>query len=282
MLNFTAKPQRFNVYGMLIILAAGLLVISCSAQNNNEEVTATNENEKPAILIPEGRTVGERFNTPEGYDRIRVDTGSFGQYLRNLKLRPFGEKVHYYDGRTKSPGNVYLSVVDLDVGNRDLQQCADAVMRLRAEYLYGEQRYADIHFNFVSDGKPRYFTDYAGGDLSYQKFRKYLDYIFSYANTASLHDELAPVEELTEIKPGDVFVQKGNPYGHAVIVLDVAAGATSGERIFLLAQSYMPAQEIQVLVNPNDPSISPWFRLDETLITPEWTFKSFDLRRFEE
>ena len=41
-------------------------------------------------------------------------------------------------------------------------------------------------------------------------------------------------------------------------------------------------QEIHILRNPSDPRLSPWYLLDfgETLVTPEWTFRKTDLRRF--
>jgi hypothetical protein len=67
-----------------------------------------------------------------------------------------------------------------------------------------------------------------------------------------------------------------------VLVLDVAAERGSGRRVFLLAQSYMPAQDIHVLRNPRDATLSPWFPADfgDTLETPEWTFRALDLRRF--
>jgi len=53
--------------------------------------------------------------------------------------------------------------------------------------------------------------------------------------------------------------------------------------LFVLAQSYMPAQELQVLKNPNAGDFSPWYRvsdIDGQLRTPEWTFKSSALKRF--
>ena len=108
-----------------------------------------------------------------------------------------------------------------------------------------------------------------------------MNYIFSYANTASLKNELKRVDNKKDIQIGDVFIQKGRPYGHAVTVMDIAKNET-GEIIFLLSQSYMPAQDIHILKNPSDQSISPWYKLAETgeFITPEWVFEFEDLMRF--
>ncbi|NMR95908.1 hypothetical protein HKB01_01250, partial [Vibrio parahaemolyticus] len=85
------------------------------------------------ILNENGNTIKERYKTPEGFKRIDVDENSFGEFLRNQKLKPYGEKALYYDGREKPFGNVYESVLDVDIGDRDLHQCADAIMLLRAE-----------------------------------------------------------------------------------------------------------------------------------------------------
>ncbi len=225
----------------------------------------------------------KRFGPPEGFSFIPSDSNSFAYYLQHLPLKEHGSLVHYFDGSTKASKGVYCAVVDYDIGNRDLQQCADAVMRLRAEYFYSEKAYHSIHFNFVSDGKPRYYEDYAKGDYSYPIFRKYIDYIFSYANTRSLYNELIPVAELNEMKIGDIFIQTGNPYGHAVIVVNMIENLKTGQKLFMIAQSYMPAQDIQILVNPLDPNISPWYTLKEgTIVTPEWSFRTTDLRRFPE
>ena len=102
-----------------------------------------------------------------------------------------------------------------------------------------------------------------------------------YAGTLSLSKELSTVA-YNNLKAGDIFIQGGSP-GHAVIVVDLAIDPNSDKKIYLLAQSYMPAQDIQVLKNPMNKNLSPWYELDvnNTIIeTPEWTFNSTDLKRF--
>lgn len=106
-----------------------------------------------------------------------------------------------------------------------------------------------------------------------------MDIVFGYAGTLSLAQELKQ-QELKNIKPGDVFIRGGSP-GHAVIVVDVAQNK-KGKKCFMLAQSYMPAQEIHILKNYNDENISPWYREDfgEILLTPEYIFNQTELKQF--
>lgn len=54
----------------------------------------------------------------------------------------------------------------------------------------------------------------------------------------------------------------------------------SGRKAFLLAQGFMPAQDMHILRNHG--SSGPWYDLNfgPTLRTPEWTFAAEDLRRF--
>ncbi len=258
-----------------------LVLLACNTRNNAKLLLS--EDGSGPLIDSTAMDVSQRFPVPEGYVDVQTDSLSFGWYLAHLPLHPVSYPVHYFDGNIKNSNGIYCSVVDQDIDAVDLQQCADAVMRLRAEYLYGQKRYANIHFNFLSDGKPRYYENYVNGDHSYKTFRKYLRYIFSYANTASLHDELQAVNDIHDIRAGDVFVRKQQPFGHAVIVLRVVQNS-DGEKLFLLAQSYMPAQETQVLLNPASPDrTSPWFEAKNGLIeTPEWPFTSSDLRRFKE
>ncbi|MAT77419.1 hypothetical protein CMK14_20035 [Candidatus Poribacteria bacterium] len=44
----------------------------------------------------------------------------------------------------------------------------------------------------------------------------------------------------------------------------------------------MPAQDVHIMKNPTDASVSPWYKLssDDTLCTPEWVFEKFDLKCF--
>lgn len=62
------------------------------------------------------------------------------------------------------------------------------------------------------------------------------------------------------------------------MVVDLAENQ-QGEKVFLLAQSYMPAQDIQILKNTYD-NMSPWYRTTafKKLYTPEWTFEYNQLK----
>lgn len=242
-------------------------------------------------------TIQQHFQLPQGFVREEESKTSFDFFLRNLPLKQSGSNVLYFDGSTKPNKNVYEAVVDLPIGKQDLHQCADAVMRLRADYFYSQKQYDKIHFNFTN-GFRADFSKWAAGyriavkgnktswvktakpSESYETYWKYLETVFMYAGTASLEKELKPIN-VSDIKIGDVFIKGGFP-GHAVIVVDMAVNPKNNQKIVLLAQSYMPAQEIQILKNPNNSSLSPWYAVDfgTSLKTPEWTFSSSQLKRF--
>lgn len=244
-----------------------------------------------------GNTIQQRFQLPQGFVREEESKTSFDFFLRNLPLKPLGSNVLYFDGTIKPNRNVYEAVVDLPIGKQDLHQCADAVMRLRADYFYSQKQYDKIHFNFTNGFRVD-FSKWAAGDRiavkgnktswvrtakpsdSYETYWKYLETVFMYAGTASLEKEMKPIN-VVDIKIGDVFIKGGFP-GHAVIVVDMAVNPKNNQKIMLLAQSYMPAQEIQILKNPNNSSLSPWYAADfgTSLKTPEWTFSSSQLKRF--
>jgi hypothetical protein len=252
----------------------------------------------PWRTSPAERTIASEIPPPEGFQHTVETGGSFATWLRNLPLKPEESPVLLYDGDTKANQNVHVAVIDIDTGKRDLQQCADAVIRLRAEYLYSRGRFEEIHFNFTS-GDEASFIHWASGyrpsvsgnrvswaktavaDTSYSNFRNYLATVFMYAGSYSLSRELAGRRDPANIRIGDVFIQGGFP-GHAVIVVDMAENTSTDEKVFLIAQSFMPAQDIHILKNPTDGDLSPWYRIPQgnDFPTPEWMFRSTDLKYF--
>jgi uncharacterized protein DUF4846 len=224
-------------------------------------------------------TLAVRFSPPEGFVRQPSPPMSWATWLRGLPLKPHGSAVHLHNGKRKWRQDAHAAVVDIDVGKRDLQQCADAVMRLRAEWLYSQSRVSEIAFN-NTNGKRMRFT--AWRSKSYAGFRKYMIQVFAYAGTYSLSRELKS-KPVADLAIGDVFIRGGFP-GHAVLVADMAVNPTTREKKFLLLQSYMPAQDVHVLRNPNDPNGGAWYSGDisETLVTPEWTFASDSLKTWRD
>ncbi len=274
---------------LLLLLFAGCKEHKSSAQRMVQE---------PApVLYPRGATIETRFNPPAGFVRQPSPAAGYSYFLRHLSLKPEGAMVHYFDGRVKANPGIYAAVLDLDIGTKDLQQCADAVMRIRAEYLFANGRGDEISFNFTngfradfSHWREGYRIAFSGNTCRWIKsaaavkehktLREYLDLVYNYAGTQSLSRQLKAVS-FTDMQPGDVFIVGGSP-GHAITVMDMAVNKV-GRKVYMLSQSYMPAQDIQVLQNPSNKSISPWYELDESLVTihtPQWDFTTQQLRRF--
>jgi hypothetical protein len=237
---------------------------------------------------------------PDGYVRKEYAKDSFPEWIRSRRLKETGTQVHLFDGKLKGNQDAHYAVIDIDVIGAN-QQCADAVMRLRAEYFYEKGRYDKISFNFVSGFSAGYRKWREGYSIKVEgnnctwirsysdhetlsSFREYLKRVFEYASTISLKKQMLKVENRNEIKIGDVFIVAGSP-GHAVIVTDLAVRKDNPEDIiFMLSQSYMPAQDIHVLKNDEDKNLNPWYSINfgETLYTPEYTFSKEDLYKFKE
>lgn len=239
-----------------------------------------------------------RIRVPAGYTRVSMNIPSFGYWLRNIPLKPGKPEVHLYNGQRKVNQTAHEAVIDIDVSKKDLQQCADAVMRLRGEYLFSMRDFESIHFNFTNGFRFDYPTWRNGGrvkisgnqvrwvnghpvDTTHSGFRAYLEMAFTYCGTASLSKEVKKIS-MADLQAGDLFIKGGSP-GHAVVVMDVAHDVRTGKKIFLLAQSYMPAQDLHLLKNPTNERLSPWYSADfrGPLVTPEWTFTQEELMRFE-
>ncbi|MBQ2080745.1 MAG: DUF4846 domain-containing protein [Treponema sp.] len=246
-------------------------------------------------IFKSGKNIAERFPVPENYVRVKADEKSFAQFLRTYPLKAYGSPVLLYNGEKKW-SNVHESVFDMPILTTDLIQCADAVIKLRAEYLYSQKRFSEIHFH-LTNGMDVPFSKFVQGERvsvsgnqtkwksggkkgdDRSVFEEYLKFIYNYAGTLSLSQE-SKAKDIRDIEPGDFFIYGGTP-GHVVLVLDVAENKSTGKKIMLLGQSYMPSQEFHLLKSFD--KISPWYYVeDATLRTPEWTFQKGSLKCFAE
>ena len=281
-----------------LLAGVSLLIIfqfACSneVKDKFKEINSERNIKSEKLINSGGMTIETRYGVPQGYKRIAVEKGSFAEFLRNQKLKPYGEKVQYFNGNYKRSEGIYDSVFDVEIGDRDLHQCADAIMLLRAEYFYRKKEYNKINFKFVTgfnaqyskwmqgyrinpNGKGSYYKKSVPSN-TYKDFRNFMNIVFGYSGTLSLEKEMIP-QKIENMQIGDVFIMGGSP-GHAVIVVDMAENE-KGEKIFMLAQSYMPAQQTQILVNPENGGV--WYSLKrkDVLVTPEWKFPIEKLRKF--
>jgi hypothetical protein len=165
-----------------------------------------------------------------------------------------------------------------------------------AEYYWSIGEYDQIAFHLTNnflmeynkwregyrlkvDGNDTSMVKSAELDDSYETFLTYLERVFMFAGTLSLNAESKEIN-LDEIMLGDIFIKGGSP-GHCVLVVDMVENS-EGEKAFLLAQGYMPAQEFHVLKNPLHEE-DPWFYSSEItypLKTPQWTFEDGSLKRW--
>ena len=261
------------MYSKTLILYLSFILTSC---NNSTPYLQEKINEttvKPTFYQTKYNPYEtiEQIPLPAGFKRIGSNENSFAKWLLHVKLKK-DKTVYKFDGSKKGNQTAQFAVLDIPVGSTDLQQCADAVMRLKATYLFSVGRYKEINFK-DNEGKVYQFNaPYTSINLN-----RYLLNVFAVCGSASLSKQLKSIF-LTDIEPGDVLIRGGFP-GHAVIVMDVAIN-DQFEKIYLLAQSYMPAQDIHVLINSSNIAFFPWYLVtDDVLIkTPEYTFKKNELK----
>lgn len=263
------------------------------AANDSKEAVSS----QLTVINPDGMTLLERINPPKGYKRPESSQDELTGFIRSLPLKKADSPVLLYNGDKKAYQDGHAAVFDLDVGDRDLQQCADSVMRIYAEYFWSIGAYDKIAFHLtngflmeyskwrdgnrlVVDGSNTGWSKKSGYDDSYENFRKYLNMVYTYAGTISLSKECKPIS-IEELLPGDIFIYAGSP-GHCVLVADVAVNE-NGDKCFLLAQGFMPAQDFHILKNPLHPE-DPWYYASEIqypLQTPQWSFNEGSLMRWQ-
>ena len=244
--------------------------------------------EEFSFINIDGTNLESRINPPMGYSRIVSKEGELAYFMRNLPLKSSDSPLMLYNEQAKFNQNNHVAIFDLSLGDRDLQQCADSLIRIYAEYYWSLQQYDKIAFHLTSgfymeyskwregyrikvEGNNVTWIKSASYDDSYDAFLRYLNTVFAYAGTLSLTAECESIS-MEELLPGDLFLKGGSP-GHCVLIVDMATDQ-EGNRCYLLAQGYMPAQDFHILKNPLHPE-DPWYYASEIsypLLTPEWQF----------
>jgi hypothetical protein len=236
----------------------------------------------------------ERYKAPRGFKRVEVDSNSFAGFLRHLPLKPKSAVVRDHE-RKRLFAPYAAAIIDLDIGGKDLQQCADTLIRLYAEYQRSAGNAAALSFKFTS-GHGYAYADYLEGKRAVVRgnkvgwrtvaarredraaFRDWLDVIFMYAGTASLARDLEKVRH-EDARIGDLFITPGFP-GHTVMIADIVENSAGGRRM-LLIEGFTPAQDAHV-VKASIFTGGVWHELEDNggLELSFWSFSPNSLRRF--
>ncbi|MDO1501454.1 DUF4846 domain-containing protein [Winogradskyella maritima] len=279
-----------------LVLIGGLLALAYQIRPVRQTVVAIVNT--PNYINEAGKTIANRVSMPDGFEHIKVDSNSFQFYIRHQNLKPFGSKVINYDGEPYFYQLGHVGVLDVDVPSNGLQQCADALIRLRSEYLWNTNQKDKIGFEFTSgdycswktyaegyrpkiNGNDVRFLKTAQANHSKANFYNYLNLIYTYSGTMSLNNELETVSSIEDLQIGDMLIVGGFP-GHVVMIADIAE-SDENDRLFLLIQGNTPAQSIHLLKNLENPSISPWYKLaiNSEIYVPGFTFANSKFVRFK-
>lgn len=301
------------IFSIILLVSLGIIfVVFLQSPEQKEEKTTSVEEQKIPVKVTsspkttkepeyeyfyeEGKTLEERLIAPKGYERKEAEAGSFTEFMRKYPLKPHKSPVLLYNGTEKPDQSAHVGIFQLEVGDKDLQQCADSIMRMYAEYYWELKQENKIAFHLTNGflmeyskwrdgyrlevkGNQTTWKKATGYDDSYESFRDFLNMVFVYAGTLSLSKEATECT-MEQIKPGDMFISGGSP-GHCVMVVDMVENDL-GKKAFLLAQGYMPAQEFHILKNPQKEQ-DPWYyeeQLTYPMDTPHWTFHEGSLKRW--
>lgn len=258
--------------------------------------------QQPSANINDGgMTVSSRVEPPTGYIRTPLPATTFQAYLQSLSIKSADSKVLQFDGYKKKY-ECYSAVMDLTLLDKDLMHGEHYIQLLRANYLYNNSKYDMIKYSY-DDGRSISYEEWANGMRfvwqdsifvldsvaapanSEVSFIKYMNEIYKNSSTSGLNCD-TEVLEMNQLSIGDVLIQPTDQHqkGHAVLVLDMVVNPETGEKLLLLAQGYMPAQNMHILSNPYEEDISPWYRVQEDemyFATAQWTFRKKHVRRFK-
>src|SRR6187455_1760196 len=152
------------------------------------------------------------ISLPQGFAYVGDGDSAYSNWLLDLKLKK-SKTIYLYNGKLKSNQGVQYGVLNIDIGKKDLIQCADAAMKLRADHLFEKHLYDQIKF-LTTSGNDLSFESWLKGMrwkvqgaklVSYnihkeepniqQEYNSFLEFAFSYCGTYSLSKQLRVVND---------------------------------------------------------------------------------------
>lgn len=294
--KLTKKQVIVRVILLIVLLIAAYIVLcirACPKWEPAEVTPQFQQTRENPYIDPTGNTQATRILPPEGYTRTEAAADSFLAFMREQPVYGDGSMIYVYDGSVRSGAGaaaVYTMSVVED------QQCADSIIRLWSEYfrVTGQTERLAFHYSngtlcdyeswkrgkrMLAFGEWAHWVQLKGRSDSDKTFYSWLASVMHYAGTLSLEAESVPIAP-EEAHTGDILCHGGAP-GHAVLIVDEAENA-DGERVFLLAQGFIPAQSCQILAGYGGAD-SPWYTeaqlAGDTISLEGYTFRGEGILR---
>lgn len=295
-INLNLLKNTFLLVLCLILIAVVYIRTNPKWKDSSLTIEPANRFYEVQSLSPEGKTLKTRIFTPDGFERVPVEKGSFGEYLRNYPLLPDDIKLPVYDGTTFNSTDV-AAVFDISLEADGYQQCADSIIRLYSDYFYETNQFERINYMFSNGDECSYERWRKGNrmltflsfsceipaalpDKSEQQYRNYLKEVMRYAGTLSLQKE-SEVISPDELRIGDIICNDT----HVVMIADAAVNE-KGEKCCLIGQSFIPSVCFHILTKTEGRDISPWFTEEQfkndTFTVGSFTFEKNDIRRWKD
>ena len=98
---------------------------------------------------PKPPSVISEILPPRGFHFFLGKDSMYANWILNQKLRK-DKNVYLYNHKLKQNQQAQFAVLDMDIGKKDLVQCADAVIKLRADYFFQKGKFEQIIFYATS------------------------------------------------------------------------------------------------------------------------------------
>ena len=272
--------QNYSLSKMIILILLPLIMIGCPFTIQSETTKSPPSDNN--LSAQSTHRIIASIETPPDFQRIKLESGSFPDYVRHLPLKPDGSPVYSYNGSLIKDSDSVAGVIDWPLPS-EVQQCTDVAIRLYAEFLRNKKQLGKIVFNSVSGVqisyvkwlRGKYSLNRSGSAIIHApssktksdsdvEFEKYLYFVMQYANSTSRARGLPDIDA-DKILPGDLFIQPDQSgragIGHVSVILDICQD-TDGRKLYLFGYGFIPAQDFHLPLPTHSQGVESWFTLD--------------------